>query len=115
MAFFNSNEIDQEIKELIKIEINNSIVSSMNSHLVEYRNIAENILSNMHKMIDQEIQEIENLSQIIEIKETISTFNNLLIDLETENKKLHNEIKKRDAIIERKTKQIARLKEKNGI
>jgi uncharacterized phage infection (PIP) family protein YhgE len=110
----------EKIKNIISVEIettlNNLVASSLNDYLDKLRDI----LDQEQKIIQETASKtVEKINQPIEILNTLekkmSALQNTLFDLETENKKLIDEIRKRDAIIERKTKQIARLKEKNGI
>lgn len=61
--------------------------------------------------LEQSIHQVHKLSEQLEqVVSNQKALNARLAELEQSNAELHNEIKKRDAIIERKTKQITRLK-----
>ena len=66
----------------------------------EAREQLENSMHHVHKLS-------EDLEKIVANQKVL---NSRLSELERSNAELHNEIKKRDAIIERKTKQILRFK-----
>jgi len=88
------------------------------------------IEDNFEKAVKRNFEEMQyHMNQMIEklnadarekLEETLSSFQKInkaqkylnykLQELQKANEELHNEIKKRDAIIERKTKQIKRLK-----
>jgi septal ring factor EnvC (AmiA/AmiB activator) len=68
-----------------------------------------------HEQLEQATHHVsklrEQLKQVVSNQEAL---NSRLAELEQSNAELHNEIKKRDAIIERKSKQIGRLKGDKG-
>jgi len=111
-AVFKSIEKDFEES----VEKNSSL--SKSAIVKHFKNMQENtaeMLQNLNQEAEQHIHEsieqIETLSdQLKQITYNQQELNNRLSNLESSNEELHNEIKKRDAIIERKTRQIARLK-----
>jgi Fe2+ transport system protein B len=99
-------------------KIEKIIDAKLSGHEQEIANSFNHYLTEFRRLIDEEIraikiagEEANQLEKINNIQRTLNLFSLNLQELEKANKNLHDEIKKRDAIIERKTKQIQRLKD----
>jgi flagellar biosynthesis chaperone FliJ len=114
MALFNSSneELIEQIDNLLENHLNKAVAESFNYYLEQLRNL-----------VDLEIDSIKKTSKRVDIEDKIlrieQSIENIYKNMEKINETnmmLHNEIKKRDAIIDRKTRQISRLKKgKNEI
>lgn len=113
----------QSVFEYIEKDFEEAVEQNMKlskSAIVEHFKEMQGRTAEMLEHLNQEAQEhLENSTQQVsklqeQLEQVVSNqkaLSSRLSELERNNAELHNEIKKRDAIIERKTKQVQRLKD----
>jgi len=78
-------------------------------HFENMQNYTKQALEQLEQDVRKQLQ--NTLSNFEDINEAQNNLNYQMKEIQRANSMLHDEIKKRDAIIERKTKQIKRLKD----
>jgi uncharacterized protein (DUF3084 family) len=113
MALFNSNEeLIEQIDNLLENHLNKAVAESFNYYLEQLRNLVDVEIDSIKKTSKR----VNNEDKILSIERSIENISEQMEKVNQTNIFLHDEIRKRDAIIERKTKQISRLKKgKNEI
>jgi len=108
----NYEKIETIVAEKVEITINNLIAGSLNDYLDKLRDILDQEQELIQKTAANTIEKIkvpiENLNTL---EKNMSALQQKFYELEIENKKLVDEIRKRDAIIERKTKKLAKRRD----
>jgi len=97
---------DEETEHLIKETIREEISLSMNHYLSEFRRLVDMEI----KSIKDTSETVNGISELNKLRESMVTIAREVKTLQESKVHLHKEIQKRDAIIERKSKQIERLK-----
>jgi len=101
----------EKIENIVSVEVekimNDLIAGSLNDYLENLRNVLNQEQNLINKTAADTIEKIKKpIENLNELEKNMSTIQNKFYGLELENKKLIDEIRKRDAIIERKSKQL---------
>ena len=109
--FGNSDKLLEDINYLLnhhlEEKINQAFSNSFNLYLEKFRELVDHEKEIIEKYAAQAVQKIDIASSKIQ---EIGKIENINFQLTNEIEELIGEIRKRDAIIERKNKQILRLK-----
>jgi len=101
----------KKIENIVEKAMSSLIASSLNDYIKQLRDIMDKEQKIIQKTADSTIKKIEEpMNKLNTLEKNMSEIQKKLIDLEAENKKLINENRQKNIIIERKTKQIKRLK-----
>jgi len=105
--FIDYEKIQRIVATEVEVTINNQVAASLNNYLEKLRDILDQEQKLIKKTADDTIEKIkEPIKNLNTLEKNMSALQNKFYELELENKKLVDEIRKRDAIIERKSKQL---------
>jgi len=104
------NNFEKSLNSLFKMTEKNFNIFANSLNNKAEQTLTQFINANEHQLKDITIQIKNLIEQLLQMQENQKKLNNINFELFQNISHLNNEIKKRDAIIERKIKQIKRLK-----